>query len=261
MRLDLGQTAGTLRVHPRVRGTPVPGLIQAWNRSLSAPAFACFMHDLELFGRFAWHCDDVLRTCVSILEAIANGVDALDALACAWDDEQAACGLAWATRVRRRTTLRAFVRLASDHGAAPRGISLDVLALPTLDRRSIASCVESAIVSTTGRGMWRDASVLTLFWDGGRTVLDVQSLRVGDLPLSDVSDRCAHALSRHARTRPEQAWLFAARSRSRPLTLNAFTKILAVYGLPTWRSIRRARKLRLAELGHPFDEARALAGE
>lgn len=196
-----------------------------------------------------------------MIEALQDGSATIETLARAWDDEQRASGLAWKTRERRRGTLRSFVAFCERSRAVPRGVAIEPLPRERTTRGSIAPRVNAAIDAAISAGRWRDAAILTLLWDRGVSMADVQRMTIADLPVFDASDRCARALSHAASTRPADAWIFPGRDHRAPMDARSIRNLLARYGLPGTVALRRARAARLRDLGNPTQAARTLAGE
>lgn len=256
MKADPLKRATLLRTPSRLRGTEIPGLMQAWIGGVSASTIAVRTHDLALFGRFAFASRTVSDAFAQVIAALQHGSGALDSLAIAWDDEQRENGLAWETRARRRRTLRSIVALALARRVVPPGVRLDSLARDQPPRGDAASLAAAAIDVANATHRWRDAAIVALAWDLGASCAAMQRLRIDDLPIS-CSQRGALALSRVAGSRPPDAYVFAGRNASKPIDAKTIEHVIRAAGLPGMTALRRARRARLRELGLTETDARA----
>ncbi len=226
------------RVPPGARTLTPMGVFGAWNRGVSGPTFAGREHDLALFGRFAWRSKSVSHTIARLVATLANDVRGANELARAWDAEQRAAGLSWATRKRRRKTLQSFATFAIRCGVLPKEAAFAALEHDKPTNGSITARIDAAVDAALAAGKHRDAAMLSLVHETRMTLADMQRLTVGDLPLAHVSDRCALALSFAAGVRPCHAPLFAGRDHSRPIDGTTIHYTMRAYGFRGLQEIR-----------------------
>lgn len=224
------------------------------------------MHDLKLFGTHAWGLRDVSCTIEHVLDAWEDGAIEIETLSEAWDDAQRRDGLARATRVRRRGTLRALLVHAQASGLVSKAVTLDPLGADNAERVSVYVAAEQAIERAMETERWRDAALLCLAWENGATLRAIRALRVGDLPLA-CSRRCDDALRMFTSGRPDAALVFPGRASGRAIGGDTICELLRAHGLRGMVAVRHARAQLLRTRGYSAGAlttqaaARIIAGE
>lgn len=209
------------------------GILDAWNRGVSAGTIVARRSDLGSFGEHAWRLRSPAAIVRRVCETIASDRAALRELALGWVDALADRGIATASRARRWGSLASLAAACGGEiGLMPRTIARE------LEPRQIATLVARAYAA----GDYVAAALVGLLGERGESEAALASLRVHVAQRLPCSAATKNAIAAACHERPAGAYAFGGRRRGTPLSPRGVRMAVERWGT-TAAELRRAAAL------------------
>lgn len=209
------------------------GVLDAWNRGVSAGTIVARRSDLGSFGDHTWRLRSLAAIVRRVCETIANDRAALRELALAWIEALDERGVAIGSRARRWGSLASLAHACGGEiGPMPRTIARD------LEPRGVAALVARAAAS----GAHMDAALIGLLGERGESETAIASMRVHACERVPCSAATRAAITEICRGRAAGAYAFGGRRRGTPLSPRGVRMACERWGT-TAAELRRAAAL------------------